>query len=124
MVKKLNLNAIRIDGGTHRNYVVQFEDGACKIGVTSRPQLRVMELQRQRGRDVRRVMFAPATDRETAYRLERDLCQLARRSVVPGTREWHVADAEFDQFDYLRQTTGMFWHLIARREYAPEVIAC
>jgi predicted GIY-YIG superfamily endonuclease len=122
VVKKINLNVIRIDGGTqrHRNYVVEFADGVCKVGVTTRPAQRIRELQRARGARAVRCMLAPATDRVTAFNLERELCALTRHAGLAGTREWRKP-GEW-QFGYLRQTTGMFWHLIARAPYSPEVI--
>jgi len=114
-MKKLNLSAIRIDGGTHHNYVALFADGSCKVGVTARPRVRLVELQRARASRVVRVMLTPASERRLAYGLERDLCRLTKFAGIPGTREWRRAG----EFDYLRQTTGMFWHLRMSAPYAP-----
>jgi predicted GIY-YIG superfamily endonuclease len=118
-MKSINLKAIRIDGGTHRNYVVEFADGSCKVGVTANPRRRLRELERKRGKSAVRVMLTPAIERAIAFELERSVCRLTRHSVIPGSREWHQAKEH--GFDYLHQTTGMFWHLIARVPYAPEV---
>lgn len=104
----------------HHNYVVEFADGSCKVGVTANPNRRLRELERARRERATRLMLAPATSRETAFELERSLCQLTRHSVIAGTREWHRALEQ--EFDYLRQTTGMYWHLIAKAPYAPTVV--
>lgn len=125
-MKNINLKAIRIDGGTHRNYVVEFADGRCKFGVTRRlPTTRARELQRKCGVPAVNVWVGPAVDRTTAFQIEADAARLLGYAAIPGTREWQRA-AEDSQFDFISQTVGMFWHLRmpgSSRRYSPEVIS-
>ena len=105
----------------HHNYVVLFADGACKVGVTTRPMRRIRELERKHGFRAVQCALLPATDSATAFSLEAHVCRLTAHGAMPHSREWHrPRDGEFD---YLKQTSGMFWHQIARAPYEPKVFA-
>lgn len=106
---------------THRNYVVEFDDGSCKVGVTARPRQRMAELRRSKGAAVMKAMFTPASDRASAFKTEREICRLLAYRAEPGTREWYAPEAD-GSFCYLTGTTGMFWRLNAPTgsNYLPE----
>lgn len=108
----------------HVNYVVEFADGTAKVGVTTRMPLRISELSRSTrcaGRPVR-CMHTPPASRSAAFKTEADLCRLLAYRCTAGTREWFRVDASSHEFDYLAQTTGMFWQMNAVRHgaYRPQ----
>lgn len=97
---------------THHNYVIEFSDGSCKVGVTSRVKQRLVEVKRTRKHlKVLQWMLTPACERASAFKTERDLCRLLRDRALPGAREWYAP--RVGEFRYLVGSTGMFWQMNA-----------
>lgn len=109
----------------HVNYVIAFSDGGVKVGVTSRPQYRIAELRRARKLTAVPVlcMLTPPTGRGTAFKTEKDICGLMRNRRTDGTREWFSSTDVEDEFQYLAQTTGMFWIQNNGSAYQPTQVA-
>ncbi len=109
---------------THCNYVLSFSDGSVKVGVTSRPRARISEIRRaKRGTaSLVRGMLTPMSCKEAAFKTEANICRLLRKNTTSGTREWFAGgDSEFN---FLSNTTGMFWILNTGAPYdAVEVSA-
>lgn len=100
---------------THCNYVLSFSDGSIKVGVTSRLETRVAEhcrSKRQAAKIVRGA-YTPACDKEEAFQIEAKLCSLLAYRAADGAREWF--SGEPGEFDFFRQTTGMFWQEVCNK---------
>lgn len=105
---------------THCNYVLAFTDGSVKVGVTSRPQARVVELCRGKRNEAKLVvgMLTPLAGKEVAFKTEADLCRLVRRERIAGSREWFHGE-----YDHLKAATGMFWQMNTQQKYTPVEVA-
>jgi hypothetical protein len=89
-----------IHGSIHRTgawyaYVVEEVAGGVtytKVGTTSRPDLRRLQLQSGNPRPLIRHILVACADRDDALRIERATHQAFRQSRVPG-RDWFQAEA-------------------------------
>lgn len=109
----IELSKVRIDG-THYNYVIEFSDGTTKVGVTRRPNKRLIEVVRQKNKtnecSVTWVSFSPPSSKHEAFKTERNVCSLLKKLALIGRREW------FETKDnYIQQVSGMFWNMNTRR---------
>lgn len=110
----IEIARVRTDGGTHYNYVIEFSDGTTKIGVTRRPNKRLIEIVRQKNKtnkcSVTSVSFSPPGPKDAAFKTEKNVCSLLKKMALPGCREWLVTDG-----NYIQQASGMFWNMNAPR---------
>lgn len=107
----IELSKIRIDGGTHYNYVIEFSDGTTKIGVTRRPNKRLAEIVTQKNKTnecatVLSVSFSPPSSKEAALKTEKNICSLLKRRALTGRREWFSTNE-----NYIQQVSCMFWNM-------------
>lgn len=113
----IELSKIRIDGGTHYNYVIEFSDGTTKIGVTRRPNKRLIEIVQQKHKTngcarVTSASFSPPSSKAAAFKTEKNVCRLLKKRALPGRREWFASDE-----NYIQQASGMFWNMNSPDRY-------
>lgn len=103
------------------NYVLSFSDGSVKVGVTSRPETRVSEICRAKRHAAKLIqgIYTPLCDKLDAFQIEAKLCSLLAYRANDGTREWFKGGEE--EYQFLRQTTGMFWHMTCNKSRSKEL---
>ena len=104
------------------NYVLSFSDGSVKVGVTSRPETRVLEICRMKRHAAKLVrgVYTPLCEKLEAFQIEANLCALFAYRANKGTREWFQGEA--NEYSFFRQATGMFWHSSCNKDSQKKLI--